>query len=290
MKNIPIDLLRALVTVVDLKGYTKAGKQLGRTQPAISLQLKRLQDGLGVPLFEKGDGAIRLTEHGELVANYARRMLALNDELLLRLSPRQAKGKLRIGLPNDYADHFLPRFLASLDQTGREMAFDVHCDVSVNLLAALRDDQFDIVIAMTADGPDEGAFMTWREPVTWVGRPGSRQPSDETIRLVAYPEGCQYRRAMMTALQREGRAFEIVYTSPSLSSIEAAVTSGFGITALAARVVPRTLSPIRALPRLPSLTDVVVGVYMREERADRNLRTIAARFAELFVDSLPDQS
>lgn len=284
MKTIPIDLLRALVTVVDLKGYTKAGKHLGRTQPAISLQLKRLQDVLGVPLFDKGDGGLRLTEHGEMVANYARRILALNDELLLRLSPRTPKGRLRIGLPNDYADHCLVRFLESLDRGNRQIAFDVVCDVSINLLAGMRDRLLDVVIAMTPDGPAEGAYMTWREPVTWVGSGRFDLTPTEDVRLVAYPEGCQYRRSMMSALQREGRPFDIVYTSPSLSGIEAAVSSGFGITALAARVVPPKLTALGPASGLPALADVVVGIYVRQAGAGQDLETIAACFADLFVE------
>ena len=87
MRNIPTDLLRAFVTIIDLQGYTRAGEQLGRTQPAISLQMKRLQELLNVQLFVK-DGGAKLTEAGEIVASYARQMLSLNDAMLLRLQLR----------------------------------------------------------------------------------------------------------------------------------------------------------------------------------------------------------
>lgn len=285
MRNVPIELLRALVTVVDVKGYTKAGERLGRTQPAISLQLKRLQELLDASLFEKGGGGTRLNERGELVANYARRILALNDELLLRLSARQAQGRLRIGLPNDYADHFLPRFLQRFAERNRQVGFDVVCDLSGRLLSGIRDRLFDMVIAMTPDGPAEGAYMTWREPLVWVGVPRACPPKEVELPVVAYPEGCLYRRNMMTALQREGRPFQIVYTSPSLAGIEAAVGSGFGVTALAQRVVPAKLKPFDAAYGLPPLADVIVGIYLREGSNADELETLAASFADLFVDS-----
>ena len=160
MRSIPTDLLRAFVTVIDLRGYTRAGEQLGRTQPAISLQMKKLQELLGVSLFAKEGGA-QPTEHGEIVAGYARQILALNDEMMLKLSNRDSKGKLRLGIPNDYADHFLPKLMATLARDGGDITFDVVCDLSHNLLRGLRNGQFDIVVAMTADGPSEGAFMTW---------------------------------------------------------------------------------------------------------------------------------
>ncbi|MEP9399488.1 LysR substrate-binding domain-containing protein [Mesorhizobium sp. KR2-14] len=283
MRNIPTDLLRAFVTVIDLRGYTRAGEQLGRTQPAISLQMKRLQDLLGVTLFAKEGGA-QLTEHGELVAGYARQILALNDEMMLRLSNRNPKGKLRLGIPNDYADHFLPKLMASLAKDGADVTFDVVCDLSHNLLQGMRSGLYDIVIAMTPDGPAEGAFMTWREPLAWVGGTAEDNDPASTLRIVCYPEGCLYRRNMLTALQRDGRNYEIVYTSPSLSGLEAAIGAGFGMTVLARRIISPKLQILDPAGHLPRLADVVVGVYVN---TDRNRSTVAqsfaARFADMFV-------
>ena len=169
MRNVPTDLLRAFVTIIDLRGYTRAGEKLGRTQPAISQQMRRLQEQLDVALFTKDPSGTEITEEGELVAGYARQILALNDEMLLRLSGRDARGKLRLGIPNDYADHFLPKLLSGFSGAYAGLGFDVVCDVSHNLLKGLREGTFDIVVAMTPDGPAAGAFMTWREPLTWVG-------------------------------------------------------------------------------------------------------------------------
>lgn len=288
MRSIPTDLLRAFVTVIDLRGYTRAGEQLGRTQPAISLQMKKLQELLGVSLFAKEGGA-QPTEHGEMVAGYARQILALNDEMMLKLSNRDSKGKLRLGIPNDYADHFLPKLMATLARDGGDITFDVVCDLSHNLLRGLRNGQFDIVVAMTADGPSEGAFMTWKEPLAWVGAaPLEAMPDDaddrKRLRIVCYPEGCLYRRNMLTALQRDGRNFEIVYTSPSLSGLEAAVGAGFGMTVLARRIVPSALRIMAPSSHLPRLADVVVGIYVGPDRKRSVVaQSFAARFADMFV-------
>ncbi|MBM3571016.1 MAG: LysR family transcriptional regulator [Alphaproteobacteria bacterium] len=284
MRNVPTELLRALVAVVDLKGYTRAGERLGRTQPAISYQLRRLQEIVGVPLFRRVDGASQLTERGELVAHYARRILALNDELLLRLASSYTNGKLRIGMPNDYADHLLPRFLQGFAFKRRQAGFDVVCDISEKLLAGLRDHAFDLVVAMTSDGPSGGAYMSWRESLSWVGLPRACAPKRAEIPIVAYPEGCVYRRHMLAAMQRTGRSFQIVYTSPSLAGIEAAVRSGFGITALATRVIPPKLQPLSRRLGLPGLADVSVGVYLRNDRKPAELETPAACFAKLFMN------
>lgn len=286
MRSIPTDLLRAFVTIIDLRGYTRAGEQLGRTQPAISLQMKRLQDLIGVSLFAK-DGGTQLTEHGELVAGYARQILALNDDMMLRLSKRDSKGKLRLGIPNDYADHFLPKLMASLAKDGGDLTFEVVCDLSHNLLQGLRNGLFDIVVAMTPDGPSEGAFMTWKEQLVWVGSAMSddAQPAETgALRIVCYPEGCLYRRNMLTALQRDGRNYEIVYTSPSLAGLEAAVGAGFGMTVLARRIIPQKLQIVEMSHALPRLADVVVGIYVNAERQRSAVaQSFAARFADMFV-------
>lgn len=287
MRSIPTDLLRAFVAIIDLRSYTRAGEQLGRTQPAISLQMKKLQELLDVSLFAKEGGA-QLTEHGELVAGYARQILALNDDMMLKLSDRSNKGKLRLGIPNDYTDHFLPKLMTSLARDGGDITFDVVCDLSHNLLRGLRNGLFDIVVAMTPDGPSEGAFMTWKEPLAWVGAaPREDIPVDadekNRLRIVCYPEGCLYRRNMLTALQRDGRNFEIVYTSPSLAGLEAAVGAGFGITVLARRIIPPALR-IMEPSHLPRLADVVVGIYVGPDRKRSAVaRSFAARFADMFV-------
>ena len=282
MRNIPTDLLRAFVTIIDLQGYTRAGEQLGRTQPAISLQMKRLQELLNVQLFVK-DGGSKLTEAGEIVASYARQMLALNDAMLLRLQSRDGGGKLRLGIPNDYADHFLPRLMTGLSPDDNNISFDVVCGISHELLKGLRDDLFDIVIAMTPDGPAQGAFMTWREKLTWVGNGADAAKVVDPLRIVCYQEGCLYRRSMLTALQRDGRNFSIVYVSPSLHGIEAAVSTGFGITALSERIVPTKLTRLGPEAHLPPLADVVVGIYLNEKTKSAAAKSFAARFADMFV-------
>ena len=288
MRSIPTDLLRAFVTIIDLKGYTRAGERLGRTQPAISLQMKKLQDLLDTPLFDR-DGGGSLTEAGEVVASYARQILSLNDDMMLRLSGRDTRGKLRLGITNDYADHLLPRLLKGLTADG-SVTFEVVCDLSVELLKGLREGRFDMIVAMTPDGPAEGAFMTWRETLTWVGGPADPHVYEgESVRLVCYPEGCLYRRAMLTALQREGRRFDLVYATPSQSGIEAAVASGFGISALAKRIVPPTLRALdgKGSVHLPRLADVVVGIYLGDGK-NRSVvaQSLAARIADIFVSKI----
>jgi len=286
MRSIPTDLLRAFITIIDLRGFTRAGEMLGRTQPAISLQMKKLQELVDARLFVKDGSDGQLTEAGEIVASYARQILALNDAMMLRLSSRDTRGKLRLGIPNDYADHFLPKLMTGLTLDRSGPTFEVVCDLSHELLRLLRTGLLDVVVAMTPDGPAEGAFMTWREGLTWVGGAESGQHYlTDPLRIVCYPEGCLYRRNMLTALQREGRSFDIVYVSPSLAGIESAVVANFGITVLAQRIVPTGLAAPGSELHLPHLADVVVGIYLNDARRSTAVRSFAARLADMFVAS-----
>jgi len=282
MRDVPTDLLRAFVAIIDLKGFARAGDQLGRTQSAISLRMKRLQEILEVQLFAR-EGGPALTEEGEIVANYARQILALNDGMLVKLARRESGGRLRLGLPNDYADHLLPKLLQGLRSDEPNLAFDVVCALSYELLQGLRDDLYDIVIAMTPDGPGPDAFMTWRERLTWVGAAPAGPPADQTLRIVCYPDGCLYRRSMLTSLQRAGRPFTIVYVSPSLQGIEAAVSTGFGVTVLSERILPAKVNRLDSQARMPNLDDLTIGVYLNPRTQTAVAKSFAARFAELVM-------
>jgi DNA-binding transcriptional LysR family regulator len=282
LKNFPTDLLRTFITVIDLENCTRAGERVGRTQSAISLQLKRLQELAGAPLFVGEAAGGPLTEAGQMVANYARRIMVLNDELAARLARRTLDGRLHIGLPSDYADHLLARLLAHPETRDAGIGFDVTSDLSYALLEGLRAGRFDVVLAMTADAPAEGAFVARRERLTWVGKPEATAGGpDEVLRVVASPEGCHYRRQMLAALQREGRAFDIVYTSPSFSGLEAAITSGFGVTAMADSILSERLAQLPHATGLPALADLVVGVYVGSTARRGAAETLAALLAEL---------
>ena len=167
------------------------------------------------------------------------------------------------------------------------MRFDVASDVSVNLLRDFREGLLDIVLAMTPDVLAEGALTTWREPLTWVGGLAGAPPSEGPLRLVAYPEGCLYRRTMLAMLQRHGRSFDIVYTTSSLTSIEAAVRAGFGVTALARRIVPAGLTALAPTEVLPALPDVTAGIYLGGKVQTRAVRRLAGVLADLVAVSRP---
>ena len=214
MLNIDMDLLRTFALVADLNGVTRAADRLGRSQPAISLQLQRLEGLLGTALFHRSRQGLALTETGQLLRGYAERILTLNDEAVSRLAARKTIGTVRVGLPNDYAVSVLPESLGRFSDAHLDAMLTVGCALSTELLASLDAGAYDLVIAMTAEPPTRPTVRVWREELVWVGRPGAGAKGEEPLPLIVYPEGCVYRERMVKALNAAGRPWRMTYTSP----------------------------------------------------------------------------
>lgn len=267
MKNLPTDLLRTFVTVVDIGGFTHAGELLGRSQPAVSLQIKRLEDMLDAPLFQRIAGQhLRLTETGEILLDYARQILLLNDEVLSRLVKPKVSGCVRIGLPNEFAVSLLPEILGKFALSHPHVNLEVKCDLSVNLLARLdKHHEFDLVIAIRQDLAPEPAAQGWTEELVWVVSPKHNIQAKTPLPLVVAPTGCTYRNRMTEILNSSGKPWRIVYTSPNISGIQAAVMAGLGATVLAKSTVPAGLHILEANEYCPALGSVEVGLYYAQD-------------------------
>ena len=146
--NLPTDVLRTFLAVIDLGSFTKAGQLLGRTQPAISLQIRKLEELVGKTLMDTSGRNITLTREGESLARYSRQLLAMNDEIVARLHHKESIGNLRVGLPNDYAVAFFQTALANYSKLHPETEMSIQCDTSEQLLPMFERDELDIVVAM----------------------------------------------------------------------------------------------------------------------------------------------
>ncbi len=259
MKNLPMDLLRTFVTINDLGGFTQAGEVLGRSQPAVSLQIKRLEEMLDVPLFNR-NGGLRLTEEGQLLYGHARKILELNDTAISQLTTPAVSGSVRLGIPNDFEVSYLPMMLSKFTSAYPGVTLDVSSALSVDLRQAYRRGAYDLVMSMDEHPSEEilpGDAIV--EPLSWVSEPSFRLDPAEPVPLVLYPQGCVYRHHITETLNRAGISWRILYCTSSLLGIQAAVEAGLGITALANNTVPGNLKSDRTLGPLPPLGDVTIG-------------------------------
>ena len=276
MTNIPTDLLRTLVAVVDLRSFTKAAVSLGVTQPAVSAQIKRLQFLLGGDLFDRSTQGVSLTPHGEVVVSYARRLLSLNDQIVgLGSAVPQTELTIRVGTPSDYIASMLPDTLARFRARCPDVRFNVRTDFFDPLMRQMRAGDIDVLVALSMTRPPDARHHSVHE-VVWARGRTTRIDLSRPVPLVTYGEPCTYHRLVVKTLRSAGLDWEGVFTGPSLLSLSNAVNAGLGVMAITRRRANNLGMTIWEDAPLPKLSDLYSSIYVREG----GVRTIYEQLAD----------
>jgi DNA-binding transcriptional LysR family regulator len=258
-----LDLLRAFLAVADTQNFTRAGERLGRTQSAVSLQIRRLEEAFGTDLFERSPQRVRLTPDGEAALVYVRQILNLKDELVGRLREGEIAGSVRIGAPEDFATRLLPPALARFVRAHPNVALETTCALTLTLLDRFHAGHFDIVLVKRAPAVASlDGKGVWREPLVWVCDTQGAALRSDRIALAVAPEPCVHRKRAVEALNRASTAFRIAYVCESQSGLRAAVAEGLGVS-----VLPRgAATGLRIVDddRLPKLADVEIAMMIAE--------------------------
>lgn len=262
-RNLPIDFLRSFVTIADLNSFTKAGDLLGRTQSALSLQIKKLEELVGQPLFDRQGHKFTLTKQGVSLAAYARQMLKLNDQALYDLNPHRYEGHLRLGIPSEFAGSILSKTLGSFSRHYPGVTLEVHCDLSKNLRPKFHNDKYDVVFMLNEYTPvaneENKTYVLGQDQLVWVGTHSIKQlPSMQEIPLIVAEEGCIYRKYAIAWLEERNIPWRIVYNINEISGMLAALEEDIGVTVLAKSVVPENLSVISVADETVSIGDVYI--------------------------------
>ncbi len=224
-----LELLRSFVSVVDAGGFTRAGERVHRTQSTVSQQIKRLEDDVGQPLLNRNGKDVTLTEAGERMLSYARRLLALEEEARDVMARPGNEGAVRLGVPEDFAAYRLAKLLASFSRSHPGLRLDVRADQSLDLKRDLERGELDLALFKRAAG-EKGGIAVWPERVHWVT--SKSHPIDTkagSVPLIGFPLGCLYRASAVHALESAGRPWHMAYTSSSLAGIQAAIAAGMGL-------------------------------------------------------------
>jgi DNA-binding transcriptional LysR family regulator len=285
VRNIPTDLMRSFVKAIDGGSFTRAAEMVGRTQSAVSLQIKRLEEVVGVRLFQRDAHNLQLTAQGRTFAQYARRMLALNDEVLALMQSPAVSGRVRLGAPSEYTDSLLPHLLGRFAQAHPHVMLEVTSDLSKNLLSRQQNGEFDLVIALHDDTPAGGGKPIHTEPLIWFTSADHFGHMQSPLPLVLAPPPCVYRRRMLQQLNREAKPCRIAYLSSSHSAVLAAVRAGLGVTAMAQSTVPDDVRPLGMADGLAPLGHLDVRLHRRptaesEEAIDYLETYIAERLGQ----------
>lgn len=285
MQNIPTELLRTFVKAVDTGSFTRAGEIVGRTQSAVSLQIRRLEEMLDAPLFVRGTHRVKLTEEGTTLAGYARRMLALNDEAVSSLRRPKVAGCVRLGAPHEYTASLLPVILGKFAQSHPGVMLEVTCDLSKNLLARQEKGEFDLVIALHDDPDERGGAKVLTEPLVWITSLDHERHTQRPLSLVVAPPPCIYRNRVLQTLSRQNQPWRIAYMSSSYSGIIAAVRAGLGVPLLAGSTVPEGVRMLGERDGFPVMGLLDVRLYERAESATEAVRCLADYITSSFASS-----
>ncbi len=257
------DLLRAFVLIAEGHSFTRAALLLGRTQSAVSMQVKRLEDQLGRPVFDRGRGGkVGLTPHGEFLLTRARQMLTLNDEVMSTFRTPTVTGRVRLGTPDDYALSHLPPVLMRFAESHPAVEVEVLCAPSEELVGRLADDELDLTLLSKGHTPAGSATIPlWRGPLAWITSARHFAHRKTPLPLAIDRPGCAWSRAALAALDAAGLGYRIAYTSASQVGTHAPVIAGLAVTVSAVSWLPaglRAMRPDEGLPELPDFGIVLL--------------------------------
>lgn len=286
MKQLSLDVLRTLVTIVEVGSFNRAGEILGRSQPAISLQIKKLEGQVNRRLFTKVGQGYQINNEGKWLYEKAKQMLAINDDIFRELSHETLRGRMRLGIPSEFASALLPSIVGEFSQRYPDVSLDVTSALSKHLLSN-NQNPFDLILALMSPNPSkaltkvvskavqkENVEIIREDDLVWVGDPNRSIPKD-SLPLVLAPDGCMYRSRVIKELKQQTQPWKITYTNPDFSGLMAAIKQGLGITALARSIVPDELEIMRD-KRLPNLGRINICLINQDSLHPQVSQTLAS--------------
>ena len=288
--NLDMDVLRTFVTGFELGSFAKAAERLGRSQSAISTQLRKLEDQVGQALVQKSGRGLVLTTAGESLHSYAKRILELNDEAVDTLRGEQVEGWVRLGLPQDFAETWLPAVLGRFARANPKVRVEVRAERNANLLERTAKGELDLALVWGADAAAPHAEVLADLPFTWIGRPdwgGLAALGPEPLPLIAFELPCVFRAAGVAALDQAGIPWRLVFSSPSLAGLWAAAEAGLGITLRTAVGMPKTLVGLDpAATGLPALPTMPLTLHAAEADPPAAVRHLAQIVRETVIEKI----
>ncbi|MCO6419951.1 LysR substrate-binding domain-containing protein [Siccirubricoccus sp. KC 17139] len=253
------DLLRSFVLIAEGGSFTRAAQVVGRTQSAVSMQIRRLEETLGQPLLLRGPKGVEPTSHGLWLLERARRLLALHDEIHATFRQPEVAGAVRLGSPDDYAIRWLPGILARFAASHPAVQVDVVCAPSNELVERLGEGELDLTLLSEGNEPP-GARVRWlwRGPLLWVGAPEAVQRRPLPLALAS--ASCSWRQAAIAALDAANLPWRMAYTAASLSGSLAVALAGLAVTVAMPSPLPEGLRCLGAEDGLPPLPDFAIGL------------------------------
>jgi DNA-binding transcriptional LysR family regulator len=279
MRALDVEAVQAFVLVADLNSFTRAAEALDTTQSAVSLKIKRLEDGLGRRLLERTPRMVRLSAEGSAFLGAARNLVAAHQSAIRAFAVEHRR--LIVGISHHIVGAELAALLKRMNATDPGLVIGLHIDASRSVLEAFDAGELDAAIALRHDAKRRDGEVLFEAQFGWMGAPDFNRPPGEPLRLATQAELCSVRAMAVGALDAAGIPWTEVFVGGGVATIGAAISAGLAVAALARRVAPSDtidLGPRLGLPALPS-REVILYSKPSDARARRALRTLGAAFA-----------
>jgi DNA-binding transcriptional LysR family regulator len=260
--NLDIDQLKTFLAIADTGSFTRAAEDVHKTQSAVSMQMKRLEEGIGRSLFVRDGRGSRFSRDGERFVEQARKLVAMNDEIVAAFTKPELTGSVRFGTPDDYADLFLPEVLGRFARSHPQVTVDVECLPSANLTEKIKKGEIDIALVTFRDAEGDGEVIR-REELVWVTSARHSPHTLETLPLATADCTCDWRCIATSALDSVNRKHRVAYTSPNRTAIDAAVLQGLAVAAMAEICVRPGMRVLREDEGFPRLGTFGIGLTRR---------------------------
>ena len=261
-RNLDLTALRAFVAVADTGGVTKASGFLNLTQSAVSMQLKRLEEMLGVALFDRSARKLNLTGAGEQMLGYARRMLELNDEVLGRLTGPDYEGEIKLGVPHDIVYPAIPKVLQRFNADFPRVKVQLLSSYTARLQQMFDRGEVDVILTTEME-VDPGGETLQERPLIWVGAEGGQMWRQRPLRL-AFEHACIFRQGVQRALDKVGIPWEMAVETESTRTVEASVSADLAVHACVEGTEPPYVEAINHGGALPALPEISINLYQSE--------------------------
>jgi DNA-binding transcriptional LysR family regulator len=284
--NLDVDLLKTFLAIADNGSFTRAAEEVHKTQSAISMQMKRLEELLGVPLFAKDGRMSRFTPDGERLVDYARRIVAFNDEVVSVFTKPELTGTIRFGTPDDYAEKFLPEILARFARTHPLVTVNVDCLRSGELFNRVKRSEMDLALVthgcdIITDEPVR------REQLVWVTSMRHCAHMAEVLPLAVSHSGCEWRGKVLKSLDMQGRKYRVAYSTPNSNAVNAAVMQGLAVGAMPELCVRPGMRILTEKDGFPSLGSFDIGLVRKPGKANAAIEALARHVSESLSNYQP---
>ncbi|MEM6665201.1 MAG: LysR substrate-binding domain-containing protein [Pseudomonadota bacterium] len=278
------DVLRTFIAIAETGSYARAGDQVAKTQSTVSMQMKRLEEALGVPVFAKSGRRNVLTIDGQRLLEYARRMVKLNDEMVSQFRSPELSGAVRIGVPDDYAESYLPPILGRFAHSHPLVEVTVVCETSPHLVQSMRDGSLDLsIISCELETP--GAELIRREQMVWVSSAEHCTHEQPVLPFAVSQVGCAWRTVALEALNDAGVDYRIAYISSNGAAVAAAVTTGLAVAAMPIGLVRSDMRVLGVEEGMPPMRSIGIGILEGPDRQNPAIealtRTVRENLANL---------